>query len=244
MLTIKRGLLMIWACTLDNQSGFGRGFSPQISIGLTPFSKKLGKLNYKRDFKIAIGANFGGRRSFFFSQQESFPYDTLSSSVGNPDIIVDSVHFSNQSYIETVYELKIGLSYLFKTDASKRWYLYVGIGSNTVMQFRIILPLRKMKALIFQETILCRIKEAAIFQAVRMITCITSQRQKWHETLILPGHIYQLVLTLEYPIIMTFSSIWICTHSLIRAWRFNLLREWILTLILILALLWLALNTL
>jgi len=117
-------------------SGNGGSFAPSVSIGLTPYSKKLGALNYNRELRIKLGGSFGGRRSFFYSDKNSFPYDTLSSSVGNPDILIDSVHYSNFSYIETVSEINIGASYLFKTDASKRWYFYTGVGAEYGFAFQ------------------------------------------------------------------------------------------------------------
>jgi len=116
--------------SLDSYSGSGGGFAPSISLGFTPYSKKRGAYNYNREFRIKLGGSFGGRRSFFFSQSESFPYDTLTSSIGNPDIYIDSVYYNNPTYVETISEINIGLSYLFKTNASKRWHFYAGVGAE------------------------------------------------------------------------------------------------------------------
>ena len=121
---------------LSSYSGSGGSFAPSISLGFTPYSKKLGAHNYNRELRIKLGGSFGGRRSFFFSQDEKFAYDTLSSSIGNPDIFIDSVYYNNRNYVETISEINIGVSYLFKTNASKRWHLYAGVGAEYGFAFQ------------------------------------------------------------------------------------------------------------
>jgi len=111
----------------SNTSG---GFAPSASLSFTPYSKKKGALNYNHEFRIKLGGSFGNNRSFYYYRDETHPYDTLSSAIGNPDIIIDSVYFDSPSYVETINEINIGLSYLFKTNAAKRVYIYAGIGAE------------------------------------------------------------------------------------------------------------------
>jgi hypothetical protein len=122
--------------SLNSYSGSGGSFVPSISLGFTPYSKKRGEHNYNREFRIKLGGSFGSGRSFFFSQNETFPYDTLTSAIGNPDIYIDSVYFHNISYVENISEINIGMSYLFKTNAKKRWYLYAGVGAEYGFAFQ------------------------------------------------------------------------------------------------------------
>jgi len=113
---------------LSYSSGSGASFSPSVSIGITPYSKKNNDLNYNREIRIKLGGNFGNRRSFSYYNDTTAPYDTLISSVTNSTIYLDSTHRSYHSYMEIISEVNIGISYLFKTDASKRWHFYTGGG--------------------------------------------------------------------------------------------------------------------
>ncbi len=111
-------------------TGFGAGYMPSIMLGFTPRKKGTGEFNFNREFRIKAGANIGARRTFGFNREIRTPYDTLMSSVGRPPVYVDSVYTHDAYYTENMFELTIGLSYLFKTNAEKRWYAYFGIGAE------------------------------------------------------------------------------------------------------------------
>ncbi|MCF6171285.1 MAG: hypothetical protein L3J31_03975 [Bacteroidales bacterium] len=116
--------------TFNNYSDFGGNVSPKIYIGITPYSKKKGTYRTNRELRIGIGSNFGVRRYFDFYQSESFVVDTFQSVNGNPDIYADSVAQHAASYSENFFDLNVGISYLFKTDAAKRVHLYAGLGAE------------------------------------------------------------------------------------------------------------------
>jgi hypothetical protein len=122
--------------TLEFFSGGGGSFAPSISIGLSPYSKKRGKYNHNQELRLKLGGGFGLRRSFVYSNEVKTPYDTLTSSAGNPDLFLDSVYFHNPSYAESIYELNIGATYLFKTNTAKRWHFYTGFGAEYGIAFQ------------------------------------------------------------------------------------------------------------
>jgi hypothetical protein len=122
--------------TLELLSGSGGSFAPNISIGLSPYSKKKGKYNRNHELRLKLGSGFGLRRSFVYTREVKTPFDTLSSSIGNPDTYVDSVYYHNPSYSEVVYELNLGVTYLFKTNTEKRWHFYTGFGTEYGIAFQ------------------------------------------------------------------------------------------------------------
>lgn len=122
--------------TLDLFTSVGGSVAPNISIGLSPFSQKKNRYNHNQELRVKLGMGVGIRRSFSFTKAEYTPYDTLTSALGNPDVWIDSVHYSNAYYTENVYEVNIGAMYLFKTPTHMRFHLYTGVGGEFGFAFQ------------------------------------------------------------------------------------------------------------
>jgi hypothetical protein len=110
-------------------SGSGNG-SFVFNLGLTPYSKKLGKYRNNRELRISVGSNFGIRNTFSFTDNNSFVIDTLKSINGNGFVYADSVINTNYYYSLEFTNISFGLSYIFKTNMERRVHLYAGIGVN------------------------------------------------------------------------------------------------------------------
>lgn len=108
----------------------GGNFSPKISIGITPYSKKRGEYRNNRELRFTVGSNVGTRRSFSFYNTEAVVVDTFVSVNGNPNMYSDSVTSGSYSYFENFADVNFGISYLFKTDVEKRVWLYAGVGAE------------------------------------------------------------------------------------------------------------------
>lgn len=109
--------------------GSGNG-SVLFNLGLTPYSKKLGKYRDNRELRISVGSNVGTRNSFMYYDNNSFVIDTFQSVNGNGVIYADSSIRHDYYYSLDFTEINLGLSYLFKTDVSRRAHFYAGIGFN------------------------------------------------------------------------------------------------------------------
>ncbi len=118
---------------------FGGNLGFKFNLGLTPFSKKKNAYRNNRELRLGIGFNFGSRRSFNFYNTDFIAADTFVSSNGNPPIYADSAFGSYHYYSENFYEFNINIAYLFKTDPSKRLYLYAGIGAEYGISMRYFL---------------------------------------------------------------------------------------------------------
>ncbi len=105
-------------------------FSTKFQIGITPYSKELGKLNHNRELRLGIGMNTGTRRSYSFNNKETIVVDTFYSNNGNPNIYLEQVNAEDYYYNEEYTELNFNIAYLFKTDAQKRLHLYFGFGAE------------------------------------------------------------------------------------------------------------------
>lgn len=104
--------------------------SMAVNLGLTPYSKKLGKYRENRELRFTITGNTGVRNSFNYYHNNTFVIDTFQSVSGNGTVYADSSIFSNYYYELDFTELNFGLSYLFKTDVNRRVHFYAGIGIN------------------------------------------------------------------------------------------------------------------
>lgn len=112
-------------------SGGGSGNANLLfNLGLTPYSKKLGKYRDNREFRISLGGSFGSRNNFYYYDDNSFTIDTLYSSTGNNIVYADSSIIRHYSYTLDFSEVNLGFSYLFKTDVNRRWHFYTGVGFN------------------------------------------------------------------------------------------------------------------
>ncbi len=111
-------------------SDFSGSFSPKISLGITPYSKKLGKYRDNRELRLGIGSNFGIRRSYNFYKYEAIVVDTFQSVNGNPNVYADSLIHTYYSYNENIFDLNFSISYIFKTNTEKRVQLYAGVGAE------------------------------------------------------------------------------------------------------------------
>lgn len=114
-------------------SGYGGGSgngSVVFNLGLTPYSKKLGKYRENRELRISVGSNFGTRNTFDFYDNNTFRIDTFQSINGNGIVYADSAIYSNYVYSLNFTSLNFGVSYLFKTDMKRRVHFYAGGGVN------------------------------------------------------------------------------------------------------------------
>jgi hypothetical protein len=106
-----------------------------FNLGLTPYSKKLGKYRENREIRISLGGSLGTRNNFYYYQNNAFVIDTYQS--GNGDIVyADSVINKYYSYTLDFSEINIGFSYLFKTDVNRIVHFYTGIGANYGLSLR------------------------------------------------------------------------------------------------------------
>lgn len=83
-------------------------FAPQLRVGLT----------YSPGIFL----------TYSFNKDESFPYDTLTSSQTGNHILVDSVNYQGYSFGYSSDNLLLDISIVFKTNPLARWSLYGGIG--------------------------------------------------------------------------------------------------------------------
>jgi hypothetical protein len=115
-------------------SGSGNG-NLLFNLGLTPYSHKLGKYRDNRELRFSLGGNLGTRNNFYYYQDNQFLVDTYMSE--NGDIVNgDSIVQKYYSYSLDFADINIGFSYLFKTDVSRRFHFYTGIGANYGISIR------------------------------------------------------------------------------------------------------------
>ena len=110
-------------------SGSGNG-SLVFNLGLTPYSKKLGKCRENRELRITVGGNIGIRNTFNYYKNNFIPLDTFQSVNGSGLIYADSNIYSNYTYTLNFTDINFGLSYIFKTDVKRRVHFYAGLGVN------------------------------------------------------------------------------------------------------------------
>jgi hypothetical protein len=114
----------------DGNGGSGNG-SFVFNLGLTPYSKKLGKYRDNRELRFSVGSNFGSRNTFNYYDNISFVIDTLQSiSGGGGNVYADSNINNYYTYTLNFSSINFGLSYLFKTDVKRRVHFYAGVGVN------------------------------------------------------------------------------------------------------------------
>lgn len=104
--------------------------SMAVNLGLTPYSKKLGKYRENREFRLSLTTNIGVRNTFNYYDNNTFVIDTFQSVNGNGIVYADSSIFKNYYYELNFTEVNFGLSYLFKTDVNRRVHFYTGAGFN------------------------------------------------------------------------------------------------------------------
>jgi hypothetical protein len=120
-------------------SDLGGNTRMKFNLGLTPFSKKKNEYRHNRELRLGVGFNSGIRRSFNFYKTDYIAADTFVSSNGNRPIYADSAFGSYHIYNENFYEFNINIAYLFKTDPSRRLYLYAGLGAEYGISIRYFL---------------------------------------------------------------------------------------------------------
>jgi hypothetical protein len=114
-----------------NNYGSGSGGGNLVfSLGLTPYSKKLGKYRDNRELRFSVGGSLGTRNSFYYYDDYSFVIDTFQSINGSGVLYADSSISKHYSYSLEYSEINFGLSYLFKTDVNRKVHFYAGIGAN------------------------------------------------------------------------------------------------------------------
>ena len=109
--------------------GSGNG-SLAFNLGLTPYSKKLGKYRDNRELRFSVGGNMGVRNSFDYYDNNTFVIDTFQSVNGNGVVYADSSIQNSYNYSLDFSEINFGCSYLFKTDINRTVHFYAGVGLN------------------------------------------------------------------------------------------------------------------
>ena len=109
--------------------GSGNG-SLLFNLGLTPYSKKLGKYRENRELRFSLGGNLGTRNNFYYYDNTTFVIDTFQSVNGSSLVYADSSISKHYSYTLDFSEVNFGFSYLFKTDVNRRVHFYTGVGAN------------------------------------------------------------------------------------------------------------------
>jgi hypothetical protein len=101
-----------------------------FNIGLTPYSKKLGKYRDNREIRFSVGGSIGTRNNFYYYDNVYTTIDTFQSVNSNELVYADSVVRKHVRYSLDFSEINFGVSYLFKTDVSRRVHFYTGVGAN------------------------------------------------------------------------------------------------------------------
>jgi hypothetical protein len=111
---------------------YGGSFNGSLAfnLGLTPYSKKLGKYRENRELRFTVGGNMGVRNSFEYYDNNTFVIDTFQSVNGTGVVYADSSIYNSYYYELNFTELNFGLSYLFKTDVKRVVHFYTGLGLN------------------------------------------------------------------------------------------------------------------
>jgi hypothetical protein len=114
--------------------GSGNG-SLLFNLGLTPYSHKLGKYRENRELRFSVGGNLGTRNTFYYYQDNQSRIGTYQSEFGNI-VFGDSLVRKYYTYSLDFADINIGFSYLFKTDVTRRFHFYTGIGANYGISIR------------------------------------------------------------------------------------------------------------
>lgn len=98
------------------------------SIGLR-FLDKEGK-NYKLNPVVRIGIIYNGfcNSNLYYSKEDAFPYDTLTSSATGDIYLIDSVFNSSYSMNYNSSDLGLSFSADFSTNNENRVTLFAGVG--------------------------------------------------------------------------------------------------------------------
>jgi hypothetical protein len=99
-----------------------------FSLGIQ-FSDKQ-KTAYKSNPLLRIGVSYLNRTSLTSSlnREERFPYDTLVSARTGQTIYVDSTTSNSYTMNYTSEQIRLDLSLIYRTNPSRRWSLFAGIG--------------------------------------------------------------------------------------------------------------------
>jgi len=101
-----------------------------FNLGLTPYSKKLGKYRDNRELRFSVGGSMGSRNNFYYYDYNTFVIDTFQSVTGGGTVYADSAITKHYSYTLDFSEINFGFSYLFKTDVNRKVHFYAGVGMN------------------------------------------------------------------------------------------------------------------
>jgi len=116
--------------------GIGGNVSPKIYLSLTPYSKKQGEYRYDRELRFSLGSSAGVRRTFNFYRYNDFNVDAFQSLTYGNMIYADSVIYDRYTYAESFYGFNLGVSFLFKTDVTRRVHFAAGVGLEYAYAFR------------------------------------------------------------------------------------------------------------
>lgn len=88
---------------------------------------------------LRTGLSYGNRTYFSGgkSKQETFPYDTLTSSQTGEQYYLDSSRYTYMNMNQTAELFGLDLSLIYRTDPEARWSLYGGLGLNFSFAFNV-----------------------------------------------------------------------------------------------------------
>lgn len=108
-------------------NGYGDGM--ELMLGLHVRDKAGTGYNENVQFRVGIGYSYVSNIWEGFYKDDRFPFDTLVSNRTGNEIYIDSVLNRNLSLEQNSEYLRLHLSVLYRTDNSKRWSLYGGVGA-------------------------------------------------------------------------------------------------------------------
>ena len=108
--------------SLDQNSCFG------VMIGLHFLNKE--KTIYRSNPVLKLGVSFFSGSSFYFklNKEDRRPFDTLTSSITNDAIYIDSVTNYSYKMKYSSEQIRLDGALVFSTNPDARWSLYSGVG--------------------------------------------------------------------------------------------------------------------
>jgi len=114
---------------LKDYSNFSRDNFTSSNRGYFSFLAGIG-FRSSENHKLRVGVSSFRTTNFMdnYTLNESFPYDTLTSSQTGAQTFVDSTNFSSVSFMQQAENIMFNIDYLFQMNASKRISFFTGFG--------------------------------------------------------------------------------------------------------------------
>lgn len=115
--------------TYSESGFFSISGSGMVSVSTSLYWKKKDQTDHSPDRALRLGLSFFGTYSAHQSyyKTDETPYDTVFST-GGQAYPVDSVYFKSVTFNSISQNLVLDASFIFRTNSSKRWTLYSGLG--------------------------------------------------------------------------------------------------------------------